>query len=266
MDVIGTATSRDKFFAERYKDGQKATLPIDEIDQQVILKSAYTDCVREAVVRMLGLRGLTPDDLSALGFDVAKIPGVVFKDRKGASTGPATVPATSAPASETPPTAASAPSDTPPAGTWLQSLKNAIAARVGDHTNAEGMAILKKVSTYQKFPGYAKWESLEKNPNVERNCQMYYKKVLELYPVNGAPAGARRRPECSCGPCDRGRAPAAPRGTADAGRVGGMVMKDRLCTCGHPESDHFGADEDDGLTAGGCLAIVSRRGQSILSV
>lgn len=73
--AIGTCTSRDQFFAQRYnkKTKEKYMLPLSEIDEGNIMKSAYTNFCVNGITRLLGLRNLSWKDLDDHGLDSAYI-------------------------------------------------------------------------------------------------------------------------------------------------------------------------------------------------
>lgn len=68
IDVCGSSSTRKRFFAE-YKDakGNKAYRALAEIDLNHVQNDALSDIYRDAVVRLLGLRGLTWEDLERMG-------------------------------------------------------------------------------------------------------------------------------------------------------------------------------------------------------
>lgn len=79
IPVIGTCSSRDQFFSVRYDDnGEKYYLPASEVDMTNILKAAYTNMLTNAVTRCIGIRNLTWEQLSELGFDRSKAAKVEF--------------------------------------------------------------------------------------------------------------------------------------------------------------------------------------------
>lgn len=70
IEVIGTRSSKDGFFKKydySQKDengkGIKTELPASEIDTGDVKKAAYTNCIGNGIVRLLGLRNLTYEDL-----------------------------------------------------------------------------------------------------------------------------------------------------------------------------------------------------------
>jgi hypothetical protein len=65
---IGGRSSKDPFFSN-----QKS---LDIVD---VYKSAYTNAEVQAVMRLLGMRNLTVDDLKEAGIDPTKVNGVAFK-------------------------------------------------------------------------------------------------------------------------------------------------------------------------------------------
>lgn len=64
IEVIGSRSSKDGFF-KRYTwtNGEKSELPTSEIDTGDVKKAAYTNCIGNGIVRLLGLRNLTYEDL-----------------------------------------------------------------------------------------------------------------------------------------------------------------------------------------------------------
>ena len=78
--AIGTCSSRDKFFAWNSVD--KIYKPLSQVDETNIMKSAYTNMEVNGVTRLLGLRNLTWEQLSELGFDRNKISKVEYKNSK----------------------------------------------------------------------------------------------------------------------------------------------------------------------------------------
>ena len=65
---IGGRSSRDGFFSN-----QKS---LDIVD---VYKAAYTNAEVQAVMRLLGMRNLTPEDLESAGINLGKVSGVAFK-------------------------------------------------------------------------------------------------------------------------------------------------------------------------------------------
>ena len=78
--AVGFASTKDQFFITRKnEEGEKITLDPADVDIQKIYYSAYSDLVRNAVSRMMGLRNLTLEDLKRMGIDVSKIMKVEFR-------------------------------------------------------------------------------------------------------------------------------------------------------------------------------------------
>ena len=82
--AVGVSSTRDQFFKVRYnkETGKKELLPYEEVDFENVLKASYTDMIRNAVVRVLGLRNLSWEQLEEAGLDVSKIKRVEFESRK----------------------------------------------------------------------------------------------------------------------------------------------------------------------------------------
>lgn len=91
IEVVGTCSSRDQFFAKMKKIDENGKVvfekgktvyelkPLSEIDETNIKKSAYTNMVVNGVTRIIGLRGISYDDLHAAGIDTSKITKVEYK-------------------------------------------------------------------------------------------------------------------------------------------------------------------------------------------
>ena len=169
--IIGTCSSRDKFFAMRKGE----LVPSSEVDPTNIAKAALSNLYVNAVTRILGLRNLTWEQLEALGFDRSKSAKVVFKESAGTkqSTSPQ-------PAKESATKGRTAGG--PPDGTsWFTSLQAAIASRVGGNAGSpEGLALLASVTAYKQFPGWRSWTSLKDRNNCEQVCQIAYDKLQKL--------------------------------------------------------------------------------------
>lgn len=70
---VGGRSSTEKFFDKFDEDGNR--LPVDEL---LVRKAAYTNYVNRAISGLAGLRGLTIEDLKALGLDVTRCRAVAF--------------------------------------------------------------------------------------------------------------------------------------------------------------------------------------------
>jgi hypothetical protein len=76
VEDIGTCSQRDKFFA--IKDGELR--PIEEIDFPNIIKKAVANLYGRLIKRVIGLMGITWDDLKAVGIEVTQ--EVKYKEKK----------------------------------------------------------------------------------------------------------------------------------------------------------------------------------------
>jgi hypothetical protein len=66
IEAIGVRSSKDGFFKKyTYNGNERVELPTSEIDKGDVKKAAYTNCLGNGITRILGLRNLTWDDLSA---------------------------------------------------------------------------------------------------------------------------------------------------------------------------------------------------------
>ena len=75
MEVIGTCSSRDQFFAMVRGELK----PLKDIDQTNIMKSGYSNMMVNGVTKLLGLRNLTLRDLEAAGINVDNLDSVEYK-------------------------------------------------------------------------------------------------------------------------------------------------------------------------------------------
>lgn len=83
IEAIGVRGSKDDFFGVKYvRDSngvsQKTTLPPTEVDRSNVKKSAYTNCIVNGITRILGIRNLTWEDISAAKIDVSKIATISY--------------------------------------------------------------------------------------------------------------------------------------------------------------------------------------------
>lgn len=82
--VIGTCTTRDKFFARvKSPDGETILRPLSEIDQTNIEKKAYANMVVNAVSLIAGIKGLPWHVLKQAGIDESQVAEVEFKGATG---------------------------------------------------------------------------------------------------------------------------------------------------------------------------------------
>jgi hypothetical protein len=141
-------------------------LPASEVDPTNIVKAAYSNMLVNAVTRVLGIRGLTWEDLERLGFDRTRAARVQFKDK-------------SQPPGQTP----SKASDAPPDGkSWVTALATALQPYVD--TESERDDLLRKITAFErrdgsKFAGHT-WDSLQRSKNAERAAQVAYGKLRAL--------------------------------------------------------------------------------------
>lgn len=68
IESIGTCSSRDPFFASRRgPDGKLELKPASEVDETDVAKKCVTNCVGTGIKRILGLRGLTWEEVETGG-------------------------------------------------------------------------------------------------------------------------------------------------------------------------------------------------------
>jgi len=77
IEAVGTCSTRTKFFG--YVRGELREL--EEVDLPSVRKAAISNCKRNGILTLLGLRSPTYEDLKAAGIDVSKIQKVEY--RKG---------------------------------------------------------------------------------------------------------------------------------------------------------------------------------------
>lgn len=75
---IGAATSRDQFFAKVGRGDDAVWKPYYEVDKASIIKKAHTNCMIRGITSLLGLRGLTAENLEEAGLPVHKLKGVKY--------------------------------------------------------------------------------------------------------------------------------------------------------------------------------------------
>jgi len=83
IEAIGTRSSKDGFFKKYGSDtnGEKITLPPSEIDKGDVKKSAFTNLIGNGITRLLGIRNLTWDEVTAGGIDKAKTAKVSYREK-----------------------------------------------------------------------------------------------------------------------------------------------------------------------------------------
>ena len=71
IEVIGSRSSKDPFFSRKtvWKDNERTSVekPVTEIDRADVRKAAYTNCIGNGITRLLGLRGMTWEQLAKAG-------------------------------------------------------------------------------------------------------------------------------------------------------------------------------------------------------
>ncbi|MBT9166759.1 MAG: hypothetical protein DDT19_00083 [Syntrophomonadaceae bacterium] len=78
IEAIGSRGSKDPFFSKAHgKD-----IPPLEIDRNDVKKAAYTNLLGNGITRILGLRGLTWDDLKATNIDKSKVDRVEYEKKE----------------------------------------------------------------------------------------------------------------------------------------------------------------------------------------
>jgi hypothetical protein len=74
IEVIGSRSSKDPFFSRAHgKD-----IPPSEIDRNNVRKAAYTNLLGNGITRMLGLRGMTWEEVKSGGIDQSKTSKVEY--------------------------------------------------------------------------------------------------------------------------------------------------------------------------------------------
>jgi hypothetical protein len=68
IEAIGSRGSKDGFFSKSHGDD----VPASEIDRNDVKKSAYTNLLGNGITRMLGLRGMTWEEVKSAGIDQSK--------------------------------------------------------------------------------------------------------------------------------------------------------------------------------------------------
>lgn len=84
IEAVGTCSSRDKFFAKKGDEWK----PLSQIDECNIQKAAYTNCIGNAITRLLGLRNMTWEEIEKLSLgkiNRGKSPKVEYN--KGTTSG-----------------------------------------------------------------------------------------------------------------------------------------------------------------------------------
>jgi len=185
LAVQGKCSSRDQFYASRRgPTGEKILLPSSEVSQIDIIQAAFSNMVMNAVTRILGIRDLTWKQLEELGFDRKKAASISFGGEARGGQGVA-----KAASGGARPAPSRAPDASPPAGnggppdgkSWFTSLRDLVAAYVGDKADSpKGVALLVSVSAYKSFTGWGSWTAFQqKSKNVEQASQIIYARLKE---------------------------------------------------------------------------------------
>ena len=86
---VGTASTHDDFYCKRKIDKPKEDgpehrfLPLDDVDVNSVKKHAVTNATSRAVLAILGMTGLTFDDLEAAGMKISNIKAVAYGGKSG---------------------------------------------------------------------------------------------------------------------------------------------------------------------------------------
>jgi len=85
---IGVCSQRDQFFAKTTdkQTGKKVWKEIDDVDLTDIIKKAVSNLNGRLIRKLLGMVGLSWDDLTAAGLDVSKITKVEYKTKTDQAT------------------------------------------------------------------------------------------------------------------------------------------------------------------------------------
>jgi hypothetical protein len=90
-EEVGSASTRDDFFAKRKRDGKEIILPMEEVDLGDVEKKAFTNFMNRLIKRLIGLSFSWEDIATYSGGNVTrdKCSGVSYgKGTKGGSTAP----------------------------------------------------------------------------------------------------------------------------------------------------------------------------------
>ena len=84
---VGSASTRDRFFAERWMDGEKILLPLSEIDLGNVRKKSHTNLLNRLIKDLLGLSFTWEEIEEASSGKITKTGGTVFTYDKGKAGG-----------------------------------------------------------------------------------------------------------------------------------------------------------------------------------
>ncbi len=77
VEDIGTSSQHDKFFG--YDSVNKKFKPVEEVDEDMIIKKAVTNCYGRIIKRITALLSVTFDDLKESGMEISKITRIEYK-------------------------------------------------------------------------------------------------------------------------------------------------------------------------------------------
>jgi hypothetical protein len=78
IEAIGACSSRDKFFA--WDSHAKEFKPLPEVDETNIMKAAYSNMTVNGITRLLGIRNLTWEQLTAFGINKDNVSRVEYRN------------------------------------------------------------------------------------------------------------------------------------------------------------------------------------------
>ena len=88
IETIGSRSSKDGFFKKyQGKGNERIELPPSEIDRGDVKKSAYTNLLGNGIMRILGMRNLSWEDLETAGISREAVTKVAYKKDGKADTG-----------------------------------------------------------------------------------------------------------------------------------------------------------------------------------
>jgi hypothetical protein len=77
IEAIGSRGTKDPFFSRARGEDK----PVSEIDRNDVKKAAYTNLLGNGITRMLGLRGMTWEEVKGAGIDQSKTGKVDYGDK-----------------------------------------------------------------------------------------------------------------------------------------------------------------------------------------
>lgn len=83
IEAVGTASSRKMFWGLRtLEDGTREARPLFEVNEENLMKHAYTNCLANGVIALVGLKGITWEDLERYGIEKGKATHIQFRSTK----------------------------------------------------------------------------------------------------------------------------------------------------------------------------------------